>query len=300
MNILDCIGNTPLIKLNNLQGNIYAKLEFLNPTFSKKDRIAKHIIQNAYQNNLLKKGQEVVEVSSGNTAIALGVVCIQYGNPLTVFIQSSVSEERIKILRKLNVNLKIIQDENTNFNGQLLDTLKEKALKYAKDNKAFYVNQFENPLNIDAQYLLAKECDDYFKKNNINLTHVCSFAGTGGAFSGLARCFGSRVKKVLIEPQNASAYKNNEIIMNPHIIQGGGYGKNNLTLINKNDIDDIITVSDKQVSETLDLLIKKEGILGSYSSAANLYGALEISKKDPNACILITICDTYLKYLSFN
>jgi len=296
MNILDCIGNTPLIKLKT--GNIYAKLEYLNPTFSKKDRIAKYIIENAYQNNLLKKGQEVVEVSSGNTAIALAVVCIHYGNPFTVFIQSSVSEERLKILRKLNVNIKLIQDKNKNFNGQLLDYLKELGEQYAKDNNAFYVNQFENPLNIDAQYLLAKECDDYFTKNNIKLTHTCSFAGTGGAFSGIAKCFGNRVQKVLIEPQNASAYQNDKIMMEPHIIQGGGYGKNNLTLINKNDIDEIISVSDEQVNETLNLLIQKEGILGSFSSAANLFGALEIIKKNPDACVLITICDTYLKYLS--
>lgn len=306
-NILDTIGNTPIIKLenivkhHNLHGNIFMKLEFYNPGLSKKDRIAKYIIENALKRGDLKEGQEVVEVTSGNTGIGLAIVCSIYNHPFTAFISSSVSRERIILLKKLGTNVVVIDSEENcygNFSGKNYEKLMETAKKYAKNNNAYFVNQFNNIDNIKAQELFAKEAKDEFDKEDIKIDYYVDFIGTGGALAGVMNVFDQITKYVIIEPENAAAYKIGKNIEGAHIIQGGGYGKCDLKFLKDRKIDKIITIKDDDVNKTLDDLIKIEGVLASFSSAANLYGALQILRENPGSNVFITCCDTFLKYLS--
>ena len=308
-NILDTIGNTPIINLSNivnllnLEGNIFAKLEFYNPGLSKKDRIAKFIIEKAKQSGELKEKQEVVEVTSGNTGIGLAIVCNIYKHKFTAFISSAVSQERIIVLRKLGANVIIIGDDRNNgrFSGENYEDLMDAAEKYVKKNNAYFVRQFENRYNTLAQKEFAKEMDDFFVDNGIELTHFVDFIGTGGTLSGVweyYRDIGKNVSCVLVEPESAPAYTEERNIYGRHSIQGGGYGKFDLQLVRKEMISDIVKVSDEDMRLGLDMLLKEESILGSYSSGANLFGAIKILQKYPNSNVCITICDSYLKYLT--
>lgn len=305
-NILDTIGNTPIVNLQNivklldLNGNIFAKLEFYNPGLSKKDRIAKYIIEKAKSTGELKENQEVVEVTSGNTGIGLALVCNIYKHKFTAFISSAVSKERLIVLRKLGANVVIIGDDRNNgrFSGDSYDTLMAEATKYAKDKDAYFVRQFENKYNTEAQMEFAREIDNFFTTNNIQLTHFCDFAGTGGAISGVWHYYGGRIKCVLVEPESAPAFTEKKNIYGCHAIQGGGYGKYDLDLLKEEMLEDIVRVSDEDMRMGLDMLLNEESILGSYSSGANLFGAIKILQKYPKSNVCITICDSYLKYLT--
>ena len=308
-NILDTIGNTPIIKLDNivkkynLSGNIFMKLETYNPGLSKKDRIAKYILENAFKKGELKKGQEVVEVTSGNTGIGLAIVCSIYNHPFTAFISSSVSRERIILLKKLGTNVVIVDSEEDcygNFSGKNYEKLMDQAKTYAQINNAYFVNQFHNIDNIKAQEIYAKEAKDEFDKEEILIDYYVDFVGTGGALAAVMNIFNSHTKFVLMEPENAAAYKEGTNIEGAHIIQGGGYGKCNLEFLKDKKFDQIITIKDEEVKSTLDDLIKYEGVLASFSSAANLYGAIKVLQQNPGKNVFITCCDTFLKYLSNN
>jgi cysteine synthase len=305
-NILDTIGNTPIVCLNKivkkykLTGNIYMKLEFYNPGLSKKDRIAKYIIEKARENGELKDNQEVVEVTSGNTGIGLAITCTIYEHPFTAFISSSVSRERIILLKKLGAKVIVIDSEENcygNFSGKNFDKLMDQAKTYCKNNNAFFVNQFNNIDNIKAQEIFAKEAKDEFDKENIKIDFYADFIGTGGTLAAMINIFPD-TKFVLIEPENAAAYKEKKDISGAHIIQGGGYGKYDLKFIDEKKIAQIITVKNKDIVDVLDDLITAEGILASFSTAANLYGAITLLKENPGSNIFITCCDSFLKYLS--
>ena len=310
MTILDAVGKTPIIKLENivkhfnLKGNIYAKLEFFNPGFSKKDRIAKYIIENARKKGNLKNGQEVVEVTSGNTGIGLAIACNIYGHPFTAFISNSVSEERFKILKLLGVNIVKVDSMECDygkFSGKNFNNLLTLAKDYCKKNNCFFVDQFNNNDNIEAQKIMASEAKEYFKENKIQIDYFVDFIGTGGTFVALEDVFKREfpnVKNILVEPHNASAFKEKKNTFGGHIIQGGGYGKFDLKFMKNQKIDEIVTVKDNEINNFIQLMSKKEGLLGSYSSAANLYAAIKTLEKNPGSNIFMLVTDTVLKYLS--
>jgi len=318
--ILEVIGSTPIVELKKikekygLEGRIFCKLEYLNPSHSKKDRMAKTMIQLAKERNELKDGQSVVEATSGNTGIALSMICAYHGHPFTAFMSEGNSSERIKMMEFFGTDVVIVPQSELKYGsvtGCDFDNVKNAAKKFAQDNGAFFVNQFGNVDNAKAQLTFGKEIVNTFKNNEIELGLFCDYVGTGGSFGGASKEIKEHdpnIKCYVVEPENSAVLSemqncSNSINSNPsghHIIQGGGYGYKELPNLNMDLVDDFILIKDQESKDGMKELAVVEGIFGSFSSGANLMATIKAMKMEGNVGknAVFSICDTGLKYLS--
>ena len=314
-NILNTIGNTPSIKLNNINindTNLYVKAEFFNPASSVKDRLAKSIIENAENHGLLTKEQTVVEVTSGNTGIGLAMVCAAKNYPLVVTMPDSASIERRKLMRFLGAKV-ILTPASEGGTG---------AYKKAKDlvvkNDWFFARQFENKDNADIhEKTTGQEIYNDFK--NIGLDYWVSGYGTGGTFTGVARVLREKLpntKLVITEPDAAQLIGSNtkqernddgsasnpHPEWNPHPIQGWTTDFIPLVLqesIDNKYFDELIPVSGEQGIYWANELAKKEGIITGVSGGSTFAIAAEIAKKAKKGSnILCMLPDTAERYMS--
>ena len=251
--------NTPIFQLNNIS----VKLEYKNPAGSIKDRPALLMIQEA-----LNKGyKEIVEVTSGNTGIALAFYAAKFGIKATIFMPESFSIERQKLLKLYGANLILTK-------GNIADSLQE-ALNYAKEKNALYTNQFANPLNAKSQEITAFEILNQIQKTDCFVAGV----GSGGTISGIGRVLKPLgVKIVAVESVNSpviyNKLYNKNLPLNPHKIQGIGAGF--ITDITDLDlIDDVILIDDDEAVEFTKKL-PKLGITGGISTAANILAAQKL------------------------
>ena len=299
---LDLITKTPLLhldKITNGTGKIYAKLEFLQPGGSLKDRVAFQIIKDAYSSNKLKKGQLVVEMTSGNMGAGLAVVCKQFGNPFIAVMSKGNSPERRKILKALGSGIILTEQVDGQpgmVTGKDIEFAADTAKKIAKERDGFYVDQFNNPSSIKAHFETTgpEIWDDL---NNIEA--FIASVGSGGTFIGISRYLKSKnknIKCIAVEPENASILKTGRIINPKHIIQGTGYGLIP-PLWDPDLADEIITVSDKEVEEMTRKLSLEQGLYVGYSSGANVKAALKYLEKNKSDRKIVTIlCDYGYKY----
>jgi len=299
---LDLITKTPLLfldKVNKGNGKIFAKLEYMQPGGSIKDRAAIQIIADAYSSGRLKSGQAVVEMTSGNMGSGLAVVCRQFDNPFTAVIPKGNSPERLKILKALGAEI-ILTDQVDGRPGMVtgkdIEFASATARKVAFSKNGFYVDQFNNPSSVRAHFeTTGPEILHDFKEINVFIAAV----GSGGSFIGTSKYLKSkkkRIKCIAVEPENACILKTGKVINPKHIIQGIGYG-----LVpphwDPDFADDIITVSDSEVKEMTGRLAMEQGLYVGYSSGANVMAALkylEMSKLKLN--IVTILCDTAYKY----
>lgn len=292
-NILSTIGNTPMIKLNNIGNkNIYVKLEKYNPGGSIKDRAVLNMIKGLEERNILKNGSVLVEATSGNTGIALSMVGALKGYEVIIVMPDTMSEERRTLMKCYGAKL-ILTDGKLGMDGAI-----NKAKELIENNENYIsLNQFENEDNPYAHYnTTAVEILNDVKDIDI---FVCG-VGTGGTLTGIGRYLKEKnkdIKVVALEPKSSPIISKN--IKGPHKIQGIGAG-----FIPKNYddsiVDEVITVSDEEAYEGVRLMAKKEGILVGISSGANVYGALELSKRFPNKKIVTVSPDGLDKYMSLN
>lgn len=311
--IVEAVGNSPLLELKRIKedlglvGRIFAKVEFFNPGGSKKDRIAKYIIEAVRESGKLVPGQGVVEATSGNTGIGLAIVCAVYGHPFTAFISAGNSSERIQIMQGLGAKVVTVEQAEKHYghvSGNDFNSVKERARMYAEENNCYYVNQFENPLNIDAQKLMGQEIFDELKEDQINIDLFCDYVGTAGSFTGCASVFKEHNPEChchLVEPVVSPAVQTGvEKSQGGHIIQGGGYGYSQLSLLDKDLVDSYEVVTDQEALDGMHFLMKKEGIFGSLSSGANLITGIKLLQKEENRDknLVIIVSDTGLKYFS--
>jgi cysteine synthase len=299
---LDLITKTPLLhldKITNGIGEIYAKLEYLQPGGSLKDRVAFQIIKDAYSSNQLKKGQPVVEMTSGNMGAGLAVVCKQFGNPFIAVMSKGNSPERRKILKALGSEI-ILTDQVDGQPGMVtgkdIEYASNTAIKIAKERDAFYVNQFNNPSSIKAHFeTTGPEIWDDLKDIEVFIASV----GSGGTFVGTSRYLKSKNKDIIciaVEPENASILKTGKIINSKHIIQGTGYSLIP-PLWEPELADEIITVSDKEAEEMTRKLSLEQGLYVGYSSGANIKAALKYLEMTKLSRKIVTIlCDYGYKY----
>ena len=312
---MSTIGHTPIVRFesieraHNLSGRIYAKLEYVNPGGSKKDRIAKYIIDKAKSTGLLRVGQEVVEATSGNTGIGLAIVCSQLGHPFTAFISEGNTNERVVLMEYLGANVKKVPSKGHSEYGKVGGTdiaeVRKLACEYARETDAYFVDQFNNPWNVEAQTKFGEEVVELFVANATKLDLFCDFVGTGGCFTGASKAlkqWDNGIECYVVEPVNAATLTDGSNPVLPHIIQGGGYGYtyDNLPLLDKSLVDGHITVSDAEAKEGMRLIARLQGIFGSISSGANLMAAIKLLST-PGASgkhVLICVCDTGWKYLS--
>jgi cysteine synthase A len=301
-NTLDLIGNTPLVsldELHNLDTHLYAKLEYMQPGGSVKDRAALQIIKDAYAHLKLQKGQLVVEMTSGNMGSGLAVVCRQYGNPFLAVMPEGNSPERIRILKALGAEVLLSEQIDGTagmVTGRDIEFASRLAKNVAKEKKGFYVDQFNNPSGVMAHYLsTGPEILDDLPAVDAFVTSV----GSSGTFTGCAKYLKEQkpsIKCAAVEPELAAILKTGKVNNPKHIIQGTGYG-----LVpphwRPELADEIITVSDEAVAEMTRRLGNELGLFAGYSSGANVAAAIKWMEKDKSITNVVTIlCDTGYKY----
>ena len=299
---LDLITKTPLLhldKITNGIGKIYAKLEYLQPGGSLKDRVAFQIIKDAYSSNQLKKGQLVIEMTSGNMGAGLAVVCKQFGNPFIAVMSKGNSPERRKILKALGSEIILTEQVDGQpgmVTGKDIEFAANTAKEIAKERYGFYVDQFNNPSCIKAHFeTTGPEIWEDLNEIEVFIASV----GSGGTFIGTSKYLKSKnknIKCIAVEPENASILKTGQIINPKHIIQGTGYSL--IPPLWESDLaDGIITVTDKEVEEMTRRLSSEQGLYVGYSSGANVKAALKYLEMAKSGKIIATIlCDYGYKY----
>ncbi len=294
-NICETIGNTPIVKLNKMapEGTkIYAKMESFNPGGSVKDRLALSIIEDAEKTGTLKPGQTVIEATSGNTGIALAMVCAAKGYPFVCTMVETFSVERRKIMRALGAKV-ILTPAAEKASGMV-----KKAAELAKEHGWFLARQFENPANprIHRETTAPEILNDFKDKP---LDFVVFGWGTGGTVTGV----GEILKKerpdtniVCFDPEPAQLMRGKE--WSPHKIQG--VGPNFMPEVFNPDVVDIIeTVSDDEAKETALRLATEEGIFVGLSAGAAMAAAIKTAEKaEDDVTILALLPDTGERYLS--
>ena len=292
-NVLDIIGNTPIVKLDkivkkyNLQGELYAKVEYYSPGLSKKDRVARYIIEKAIKEGKLKKGQTVIEQTSGNTGIGLALVCAYLGYPFIAVMSKGNSIERVKMIEAFGGKVELVEQvhEHKGVSKDDMELVKKRFEELTKELNAFPVNQFENIDNAWAHYFFTGE---EIIKDLSDVDVFVDYVGTGGSFVGIS--------KRLKDHHSCACYKVVPDKEN-HSIQGGGYFKD-IPFESEGLCDGEIVVSSEEANEGKDELAKEEGIYGGISSGANLKAAIKVLKNNPGKKIVFLINDVGLKYLS--
>ncbi len=292
-NILDLIGNTPLLSLEATTGlQLYAKAEFLNPGGSIKDRIALNMIEEAEKSGKLKPGMTIIEPTSGNTGIGLALCGVRKGYKVIIVMPENMSEERKKIIHALGAELVLTLPE-LSIGGSVA---KAEEIAASSDNY-FVPQQFENPANPDAHYkTTAREIVEQLgKKIDIFVSGI----GSGGTLQGIASYLLEQnpdCKIVAVEPKNVSALLGHEPGL--HQIQGIGDGFIPAVL-DTEIITDIVEVADDDAIQTARELARIQGLLVGTSSGANVWAAKQMAEKYGSDKVIATIlADRAERYFS--
>lgn len=292
-NILDVIGNTPMIHLKKSTGlNLYAKAEFLNPGGSIKDRIAKNMLEEAQQQGKLKPGMTILEPTSGNTGIGLALCGVQMGYPVVIVMPENMSEERKKIILALGAEL-ILTPAELSIGGAV-----DKVAELAADSDKYFVpQQFTNPANPDAHYKTTAV--EIYEQLQGKVDVFVSGIGSGGTLQGIAKYLKEKnpdLKIVAVEPKNVSALLGDEPGL--HQIQGIGDGFIP-DVLDVSMITDIVTVTDEDAIETARMLAREQGLLVGTSSGANVWAAKKMAKKyGIDKTIVTVLADRVERYFS--
>jgi len=306
--VLGAIGNTPLVELSRLtrglEGRILAKLEYLNPGFSKKDRIALQMIEEAEADGRLKPGQTVVELTSGNTGTGLSIVCAVKGYPFVAVMSKGNSTERARMMKALGAEVVLIDQLPESKPGQVsggdLALVEEAAQRIAKEREAFRADQFHLESSSRGHYL--HTAPEILRQADGKIDAFCDFVGTGSSFGGCAAAFKEYDPNILcyiVEPAEASILAGKPVTNPNHRIQGGGYSMTDLPLIKKELIDGYLQVTDEEAMEVTRRLAKEEGIFAGFSSGTNVAAAIQLLKTTcKDKTIVVLLSDSGLKYLS--
>jgi len=307
-NITRAIGKTPLLRLDRtaellaLDGCIFAKLEHMNPSFSKKDRIALGMIEEAERKGLLQPGQPVLEMTSGNTGTGVALVCSAKGYRFICVMSRGNSIERVKMISRFGGEVVLVDQAPGAIKGKVsgedLDLVEKEANRLVAETGAFYLNQFNSTDNALAQEVAAEEV---WEQSDGCIQAFGDFLGTGGTFEGYARAFKRHdptINCYVIEPYGCAFYKGEIIEGESHGIQGGGYARE-LANVDRTLVDGSITVTHEEAVDMTRQLAESEGIFSGYSSGANVMAAIKLlrgKEKGKNICVVINDCG--LKYMS--
>jgi len=293
--IIETIGNTPIVRINNMgpdDQNIFVKCEAFNPLASVKDRLAIAIINDAEESGKLSPRQTVVEATSGNTGIALAMVCAARGYTFVATMVETFSIERRKIMKALGAKV-ILTPAEERGTGMV-----RRAEELAKKYGWFLADQFQNPANPEYhRKTTAVEIINDFK--NEKLDYFISGWGTGGTITGVGEVLKvarPEIKIIGVEPELAPLLSQNQ--WKPHKIQG--WTPDFVpAILNKDVIDEIITVADEASIKTAKNLATEEGIFCGISAGATMQGALQLAEHAPkNSTFCVMLPDTGERYLS--
>ena len=293
--ITELVGQTPMLRLKGLvpamSGEVFAKLEYLNPGGSVKDRAAIGIIRRAEQEGRLKPGGTIVEATAGNTGIGLALIGVNRGYNVALFVPERFSEEKVIIMRALGAEVTRTPDDQG-----MLGAIKQAQEYAAKTPGSFMAFQFDNPSNPDYHYQTTAE--EIFEQMEGKLDAIVIGSGTAGTFTGVARYMKKKLPRVLtvaVETQGS-------------ILGGGPPGKHKVEGIGASFIpknfdrsvcDEILMVSDKDAFDTVSVLAAKEGVLSGSSGGANVFAALQVAQRIGAGKRVVTmIPDSAERYLS--
>lgn len=312
-NVLQLIGNTPLIQLNKitngLSGEFYAKVEAFNPGHSSKDRIALHIIEEAEKKGILKPGDTIIETTSGNTGFSLAMVSIIKGYECILAVSSKSSGNKIDMLKTMGAKVYVCPANVSADDSRSYYQVAKQLHEEIKDS--VYINQYFNELNIEAHY--KSTGPEIWKQTEGKITHFIACSGTGGTISGTARYLKEQVEKqgreiriigidaygsVLKKYHETREFDAEEIY--PYRIEG--LGKNLIPTATDFDmIDKFIKVSDEESAHTAREIVKTEGIFAGYTSGAAMQGVKQLAEEgefDENSKVVILFPDHGSRYMS--
>ena len=308
-NLLELIGNTPLVKLNRisagLKGNFYAKVEAFNPGHSTKDRIALHIIEEAERKGILKPGDTIIETTSGNTGFSIAMVSVIKGYECILAVSSKSSKDKIDMLRAMGAKVFVCPANVSADDSRSYYSVAKRLHEEMKGS--VYINQYFNELNVDAHYKTTGP--EIWEQTSGKITHLIACSGTGGTISGTARflkeknpniqvlgvdAYGSVLKKY----HETREFDSSEIY--PYRIEG--LGKNLIPTATDFDvIDQFMKVSDEESAHTARELAKVEGLFVGYTSGAAFQAAKQYSEEgvfDENSNIVLIFPDHGSRYMS--
>jgi len=302
-NITECVGNTPLVKLNRItegcKATVVAKIENLNPLWSVKDRIARAMIDQAEKEGKIKPNTVIVEPTSGNTGIGLAYVCAARGYRFTATMPESMSLERRRLLKALGAEL-VLTPAAEGMPG----AVKKAEELCAQNSNYFMPQQFKNPANPEVHRKTTAE--EIWRDTDGKVDILVSGVGTGGTITGVSEVIKSRkpaFKAVAVEPVNSPVItqklNGQELKPGRHTIQGLGAGFIP-DVLNVKIIDEVVQVKDEDAADMSRKMSTQEGIFGGISSGAAAWAAIQVARKPENAgkMIVVVLPDLGERYLS--
>ena len=293
--ITKLVGGTPILQLKRLvpanAADVFAKLEYLNPGGSVKDRAAIGIIRRAEEDGLLKPGGTIVEATAGNTGIGLALIGVNRGYKVVLFVPERFSEEKVMIMRALGAEVTRTPDAEG-----MQGAIKRANELVARDPDAFMAGQFENPANPEFHYETTAQ--EIFEQMEDRIDALVIGAGTAGTFTGVARFLKERLPDVLAYAVETQGSVLGGGPPGPHKVEGIGASfvpKN----FDRSVCDGVIMVKDPDAFGMVKILAAQEGILGGSSAGANVFAALQIARElGPGKRIVTMIPDSAERYLS--
>lgn len=303
--VLDGIGNTPLIKLNRitkgLKPDIFAKLEYVNPMGSIKDRIAKFMIEKAEKEGRIKPGDTIVDNSSGNTALALAMVCALKGYKLKIVVRDTLSSEKIKFLKALNVEIVMI---DSTIPPESPDSYNNIAPQIAQETpNGYYFNQHNNRENNETHYKTTGP--EIWEQMEGKIDYLIAGIGTGGTICGTAKFLKEkdpRIKVIGVDPVGSVFFDHfhskKSAKPSPYLLEGLG-DEFLIGCVDFNLIDDIYQIKDKDAFLMTRELADKEAILAGGSSGAAIWATHKLAREIERPARIVTIfADSANRYLS--
>lgn len=306
--VVEAIGATPLVELRRLashlgvEGRLLAKLDHLNPGFSKKDRAARRIVEDARASGALAPGQTVVELTSGNMGTGLAIVCAIHGHPFVAVMSAGNSAERRHMMAALGAEVVVVPQATGGRPGAVsgadLALVEAEAARQTAARAAFRADQFARAGNPDAH--AEGTAPEIWEQSRGTVTAFVDFVGSGGTLGGAARYFARHgVRCWAAEPEGAAALSGGDTSRPDHPIQGGGYLMADLAHLRGAELAGVLTVTGREAAEAARLLARSEGIFGGYSAGANLAAALRLLRgSEAGGTVAFVVCDSGLKYLS--
>jgi cysteine synthase A len=306
----EVIGHTPMVELARtvaalgLDGRILAKLEYLNPGFSKKDRIAREMVLELRRSGQLRDGQPVIELTSGNTGTGLAIVCRALGHPFIAVMSKGNTVERARMMRALGAEVVLVDQAPgsppNQVSGEDLARVEQRTRELVAQRRAVRADQF----TLQASALAHERTTgpEIWQQSGGQVNVFVDFAGTAGSFAGVMRYLRTQnpaVRGYLVEPATAAVLAGKPLTDPSHVIQGGGYSMTDLPLLDRALVTGYVQVSNDEAKQAARDLAQREGAFGGFSSGANLAAAVQLLRgKERGATVAILLCDSGLKYLS--
>lgn len=308
-NILELVGNTPLVELQTitkeLKGNYYTKLEFFNPGHSQKDRIALHIVENAEQKGILKKGATLIETTSGNTGFSLAMISLVKGYRCILAVSDRASDDKINLLKTMGAEVHLCPADVAPDDPRSYYQVAKKIAKTTPNS--VYINQYFNALNSEAHYQTTGP--EIWEQTSGKITHLVVASGTGGTISGAGKFLKEQNPEIKILGVDAigsviKKYHETGIfdtsVIQPYEIEG--LGKNLIPSVTDFTLIDVFEkVSDKDAALAARELVQKEGIFGGYTSGAVMQATKQLEKKHfftEDSCVVLIFADHGSRYMN--